>query len=43
MITMPEVSHGLISIKPKDKNGRALPNVKQAIIYTDKILPKLLN
>jgi len=35
-----EVSHGLISIKPKDKNGRALPDVKQAIIYTDKNSPK---
>jgi 2',3'-cyclic-nucleotide 2'-phosphodiesterase (5'-nucleotidase family) len=34
------VSHGLISIKPKDKNGRALPDVKQAIIYTDKNSPK---
>ena len=31
-----EVSHGLISIKPKDKNGRALTDMKQAIIYTDK-------
>jgi len=35
-----EVSHGLIDIKPKDKNGRALPDVKQAIIYTDKNSPK---
>jgi 2',3'-cyclic-nucleotide 2'-phosphodiesterase (5'-nucleotidase family) len=35
-----DVSHGLISIKPKDKNGRPLPDVKQAIIYTDKNLPK---
>jgi 2',3'-cyclic-nucleotide 2'-phosphodiesterase (5'-nucleotidase family) len=35
-----EVSHGLIGIKPKDKNGRALPDVKQAIIYTDKNSPK---
>ena len=35
-----EVSHGLISIKPKDKNGRALPDVKQAIIYTDENSPK---
>jgi 5'-nucleotidase/UDP-sugar diphosphatase len=34
------VSHGLISIKPKDKNGYALPDVKQAIIYTDKNSPK---
>jgi 2',3'-cyclic-nucleotide 2'-phosphodiesterase (5'-nucleotidase family) len=36
-----EVSHGLISIKPKDKNGRVLPDVKQAIIYTDKNSPKV--
>jgi 2',3'-cyclic-nucleotide 2'-phosphodiesterase (5'-nucleotidase family) len=35
-----EVSHGLIDIKPKDKDGRALPDVKQAIIYTDKNSPK---
>lgn len=35
-----EVSHGLISIKPKDKNGCPLTDVKQAIIYTDKNLPK---
>jgi 5'-nucleotidase len=35
-----EVSHGLIYIKPKDKDGRALPDVKQAIIYTDKNSPK---
>jgi len=31
-----DVSHGLIDIKPKDKEGRALPDIKQAIIYTDK-------
>jgi 2',3'-cyclic-nucleotide 2'-phosphodiesterase (5'-nucleotidase family) len=35
-----EVSHGLISIKPKDKNGRALPDIKTAIIYIDKNSPK---
>jgi 5'-nucleotidase/UDP-sugar diphosphatase len=35
-----EVSHGLIDIKPKDKNGRALPDVKRAIIYTDENSPK---
>jgi 2',3'-cyclic-nucleotide 2'-phosphodiesterase (5'-nucleotidase family) len=35
-----DVSHGIISIKPKDKNGSVLPDVKQAIIYTDKNLPK---
>jgi hypothetical protein len=35
-----EVSHGLIDIKPKDKNGRILPDVKQAIIYTDRNSPK---
>jgi 2',3'-cyclic-nucleotide 2'-phosphodiesterase (5'-nucleotidase family) len=35
-----EVSHGLIDVKPKDKDGRALPDIKQAIIYTDKNSPK---
>jgi len=35
-----EISHGIISIKPKDKNGIALSDVKQAIIYTDKNSPK---
>jgi 5'-nucleotidase / UDP-sugar diphosphatase len=30
------VSHGIISVKPKDKNGRALADVEQGIIYTDK-------
>jgi hypothetical protein len=35
-----DVSHGLINIKPKDKSGRALTDVQQAIIYTDKNSPK---
>ncbi|MCX5848138.1 MAG: bifunctional UDP-sugar hydrolase/5'-nucleotidase [Deltaproteobacteria bacterium] len=30
------VTYGFLSIKPKDKDGRALPDIKQAIIYTDK-------
>ena len=34
------VSHGLIGIKPKDKNGRALSDIKQAIIYMDKNSPE---
>jgi 5'-nucleotidase / UDP-sugar diphosphatase len=35
------VTHGLITVKPKDKNGRILPDIKSAIIYGDKKLPKL--
>jgi 2',3'-cyclic-nucleotide 2'-phosphodiesterase (5'-nucleotidase family) len=34
------VSNGLLSIKPKDKNGRVLPDIKQAIIYMDKNSPE---
>jgi len=30
------VTHGLLAIKPKDKNGRELTHLKQAIVYTDK-------
>ena len=30
------VTHGLLSIKPKDKNGKDLPDLNKAIIYTDK-------
>ncbi len=31
-----DISYGLLSIKPKDKNGRPLPDLKSAIIYADK-------
>jgi 5'-nucleotidase/UDP-sugar diphosphatase len=31
-----DVSHGLLNIKPKDKNGRPLTDLKSAIIYVDK-------
>lgn len=31
-----DVSLGLLKIKPKDKNGRLLPDLKPAIIYADK-------
>lgn len=30
------VTYGLLSIKPKDKKGRTLPDLGKAIIYTDK-------
>jgi hypothetical protein len=31
-----KVTYGLLSVKPKDKKGRALPDLNKAIIYTDK-------
>ncbi len=31
-----DVSHGLLKIKPKDKNGNHLSDLKSAIIYADK-------
>lgn len=31
-----DVTYGLLKIKPKDKNGRELLHLKQAIVYTDK-------
>lgn len=31
-----KVTYGLLSIKPKDKAGKALPDIKQAVIYMDK-------
>lgn len=34
------VTHGLLNVKPKDKNGLALPDLKKAIIYVDKKSPK---
>jgi 2',3'-cyclic-nucleotide 2'-phosphodiesterase (5'-nucleotidase family) len=33
-------SHGLLQVKPKDKNGRPLPDIKSAIIYVDKVAPQ---
>ena len=30
------VTYGLLSVKPKDKKGRTLPDLGKAIIYTDK-------
>ncbi len=30
------VTYGLLSVKPKDKKGRSLPDLNKAIIYTDK-------
>ena len=30
------VTHGLLSITPKDKNGQAIPDIRQTIVYTDK-------
>jgi hypothetical protein len=35
-----KVTHGLLTIKPKDKNGHVLPDLQQAIIYADKRSPK---
>ena len=35
-----KVTHGLLNVKPKDKNGHVLPDLKQAIIYVDKNPPK---
>lgn len=34
-----DVSYGLLSIKPKDKNGRRLTDLKSAIVYGDKNSP----
>jgi 5'-nucleotidase/UDP-sugar diphosphatase len=34
-----DVSHGILDIHPKDKNGRLLPDLKSAIIYVDKNSP----
>jgi 5'-nucleotidase len=34
-----DVSYGLLNIKPKDKNGRFLADLKSAIIYADKNSP----
>jgi 2',3'-cyclic-nucleotide 2'-phosphodiesterase (5'-nucleotidase family) len=31
-----DVSHGILAVQPKDKNGRLLPDLKSAIIYVDK-------
>jgi 5'-nucleotidase/UDP-sugar diphosphatase len=31
-----KVTYGLLSVKPKDKKGRTLPDLNKAIIYTDK-------
>jgi hypothetical protein len=33
------VSHGILDIQPKDKNGRLLSDLKSAIIYVDKNSP----
>ncbi|MGV8058358.1 MAG: bifunctional metallophosphatase/5'-nucleotidase [Smithellaceae bacterium] len=33
------VTHGLLNVKPKDKNGRILPDFRQAIIYVNKESP----
>ncbi|PKN73420.1 MAG: bifunctional metallophosphatase/5'-nucleotidase [Deltaproteobacteria bacterium HGW-Deltaproteobacteria-10] len=30
------VTHGLLNVQPKDKNGQALPDYKKAVIYVDK-------
>ena len=35
-----DVSYGMLAVKPKDKNGRLLPDLKSAIIYVDKNSPK---
>ena len=34
------VTHGLLNVKPKDKNGHTLPDLKTAIIYVDKKSPR---
>lgn len=34
------VTHGLLKIKPKNKDGHALPDLKQAIIHTGKNSPE---
>jgi 5'-nucleotidase / UDP-sugar diphosphatase len=34
------VTHGLLTIQPKDKNGRALPDLTPAIVYADNSSPK---
>jgi 5'-nucleotidase / UDP-sugar diphosphatase len=34
------VTHGLLNVKPKDKDGRVLPDLTQAIIYVDKASPE---
>jgi 5'-nucleotidase / UDP-sugar diphosphatase len=33
------VTHGLLTVKPKDKNGRLLPDIKSAIIFVDEKSP----
>ncbi|MGC1404931.1 MAG: bifunctional UDP-sugar hydrolase/5'-nucleotidase [Thermodesulfobacteriota bacterium] len=35
-----KVTHGIIRVEPKDKNGRPLPNLEQAIVYLDKEGPR---
>lgn len=35
-----KVSHGIIKVEPKDKNGRPLRELEQAIVYLDKEGPK---
>lgn len=35
-----DVTHGLLKIRPKDKNGRELPHLNHAIVYANKHLPK---
>lgn len=35
-----KVTHGLLNVKPKDKNGRTLFELRQAIVYADKNSPK---
>lgn len=34
------VSHGVLNVQPKDKNGRALTDIKSAIIHLDKKSPQ---
>ena len=35
-----KVTHGIIRVEPKDKNGRPLPKLEQAMVYTDRKEPR---